>query len=68
MPTEIVLIDGTKIRLPDEVNDVLRMIGDPVPGWVYINEGEDAPKRHFNPANVSYVIEAEERTGRAQFL
>jgi hypothetical protein len=63
MATEIVLLDGTKIRLPDPINKVLEMIGPPVPGWVYINEGDDAPKRHFNPANVAYVIEVAEPHG-----
>ena len=63
MPTEIALVDGTKFQIADGVREALELIGDPVPGWVYISEGEGAPERYFNPANIAYVIEVEEDDG-----
>ena len=65
MPTVIALLDGTKFKVDGSAREVLDLIGDPVPGWVSINEGDDIPERHFNPANVAYVIEAQDKSGAA---
>lgn len=57
MATQIAMADGTKFEVADDINSVIEMIGAPEPGWVFITEGAETPKRHFNPAQVAYVIE-----------
>ena len=56
MPTEIALLDGTKFQIGGSVEEFIEQT-DPVAGWICFDEGDDAPKRYFNPATIAYVME-----------
>ncbi len=59
MPIEIALVDRTKIRHDDTVSNFVATVPAEAGGWVYLNEGDGTPKRHFNVANMLYVVEVE---------
>ena len=56
MPTEIALIDGTRFQIAGSVEEFVEKTA-PAAEWVEIDEGDDAPKRYVNPANIAYVSE-----------
>ena len=61
MPTEIGLVDGTRITVPMDVEQVRDLLGGPDAGWVTIMEDEqDAGKRYFNPAHVAYIQQVDD--------